>query len=155
MVQLHTSGRYNIRRNVTKSERYKNGTVHDFSLWRNAKCSVQWCVAYSLHITRSIVNTQALSTTVKGVNLWMKFLNILSISVSVLYRNDVPSTQFSPSFPPRALINTGGMFMFSLICNTKGNRFLYCVCTQIQNTFCTTKHSANRVGCHRVMSVIE
>ena len=32
MVQLHTSGRYNIRRNVTKSERYKNGTVHDFSL---------------------------------------------------------------------------------------------------------------------------
>ena len=32
MVQLHTSGRYNIRRNVTKSERYKNGSVHDFSL---------------------------------------------------------------------------------------------------------------------------
>ena len=32
MVQLHTSGRYNIRRNVTKSERYKNGMVHDFSL---------------------------------------------------------------------------------------------------------------------------
>ena len=38
MVQLHTLGRYNIRRNVTKSERYKNGSVHDFSLWRNAKC---------------------------------------------------------------------------------------------------------------------
>ena len=32
MVQLHTSGRYNIRRDFTKSERYKIGTVHDFSL---------------------------------------------------------------------------------------------------------------------------
>ena len=40
MVQLHTSGRYNIRRDFTKSEQYKNGTVHDFSLWRNAQCSV-------------------------------------------------------------------------------------------------------------------
>ena len=44
MVQLHTSGRYNIRRYVTKLGRYKNVTVHDFSLWRNAKCSVKWCV---------------------------------------------------------------------------------------------------------------
>ena len=49
MVQLHTSGRYNIRRNVTKSERYKKGMVHDFSLWRNAKCSVQWCVLQIEH----------------------------------------------------------------------------------------------------------
>ena len=46
MVQLHTSGRYNICQNGTKSERYKNGTVHDFSLWRNAKCSVQWWMQY-------------------------------------------------------------------------------------------------------------
>ena len=33
------SGRYNIRQNVTKWEQYKNKTVHDFSLWRNAWCS--------------------------------------------------------------------------------------------------------------------
>ena len=30
MVQLHTSGQYNIRRDFAKLEWYKNGTVHDF-----------------------------------------------------------------------------------------------------------------------------
>ena len=52
----HTPVQYDVstawynykRRNVTKSERYNNGTVHDFSLWRNAKCSVQWCVIHSI-----------------------------------------------------------------------------------------------------------
>ena len=43
MVQLHTSGRYNIRQDFTKSDRYKIGTVQDFSLWRNAWCSLS-CV---------------------------------------------------------------------------------------------------------------
>ena len=56
MVQLLTSGRYNIRRNVTKSERYKNGSVHDFSLWRNAKCSVQWCVRRELPYKNPILS---------------------------------------------------------------------------------------------------
>ena len=41
MVQLHMSGRYNIRRNVTKSEGYKNWTVHDFAydVMQSVRCS--------------------------------------------------------------------------------------------------------------------
>ena len=39
MVQLHTSGRYNKRWDVTKYNGTKIGTVHDFSLYRTARLS--------------------------------------------------------------------------------------------------------------------
>ena len=87
MVQLHTSGRYNIRRNVTKSERYKNGTVHDFSLWRNAKCSVQCTVmsVISRVYTPSLRYTDMWSQT--DIYIDRSLTKMLQIYVSVLSRH--------------------------------------------------------------------